>query len=117
MTCFTFRFTFNLPSQDSIRIARKEFGGLLKKLNLKYRTEKNFLFGQCSSRLNQRLWVLDFLILPPESPQDKYLEALRLLKESYLKQFQDAHPELGDVTIYRNLYDFPALIRTTSDWW
>lgn len=117
MTHFIFRFTFNLQNRDSIHIARKEFGGLLKKLNLKYRTEKNFQYGQCSSRSNQRLWVLDFLILPPESQQDKYLETLRLLKESYLKQFQDAHPALGDVTIYRNLNNFPALIHTTSDWW
>lgn len=117
MNDFILRFTFNFQDRDSIRIARKEFGGLLKRLNLKYRSEKNFRPYQYSSRSSRSPWAFDFLILPPEYQQDKYLEVLRLLKESYLTPFQDTHPALGSVTIYRNLNSFPSLTHTTSDWW
>lgn len=117
MNYFMIRFTFHLQNQDSMDIARKEFGGLLRKLNLKYRSVNDFDGYQCSSRSDSRPWELDFLILPPEYQQDTCWEALRLLSESYLKPFQAAHPELGDVTIYRNLHNFPFLTQLTSDWW
>lgn len=117
MTEFIFRFTFNLKDRTSVALARKEFGGLLRKLNLKYRSEKSFECYEYSPRSIERPWVLVFLILPPERPQDKYWESLRLLTQSYLKPLLAAHPALGDVSIYRNVGDFPDLIHTTSDWW
>lgn len=111
------RFTLHLSNRALLDIARKEFGALLKKSNLRYRTEKSFQSYPCTPNSIGGHWALDFLVLPPEFQQDNHLENLRCLKESSLKSFQAAHPELGDVTIYRNLGNFPHLLQTMSAWW
>jgi hypothetical protein len=66
MVDFIFRFTFRLQNIQDVCIARKEFGALLKRLNLKYKSKKNFHPWRCSPPATGRLWELDFLILPPE---------------------------------------------------
>lgn len=117
MIYFIIRYRFYLPDKNMVGVARKEFGDLLKKLNLRYKSEKCHHGYLCTGLQDSRPWELDFLILPEEYQQDTYLEALQLLNESYLKPFLALHRELGDVSIYRNLLDFPALIHTTSGWW
>lgn len=114
---FMLRFRFNLYDRKSVDIAHKEFGALLRKLNLKYRSEKSYCGHIDLSRPDARPWELDFLILPPKYQQDMCWENLRLLMQSYLKPFQLAHPELGTLSMYKNLNNFPNLIHTTGAWW
>lgn len=114
---FTFRFTFHLQNRVQLEIGRKDFGSLLKKLNLKYRTQKNFLLYQSQDPSNSYAWTLDFLILSKEYQQEHHLENLRYLIQSLIQEFEADHPELGGVDIYRNLNSFPYLILETQDWW
>lgn len=117
MTSYPFKYSFNLQGKVSVDIARKDFGALLKRLNLRYRTEVEFCGYQYSSPSSQGALVLDFLILPPEFQKDTWLENLRLLNQSYLEVFLADHQSLGVVTSYRNLIDFPSLFQSTADWW
>lgn len=117
MTEFMLRFRFNLRDRNSVDIAHKEFGALLRKLNLRYRSEQCFCDYIDLSLPNARPWELDFLILPPKYQPNTCWENLRLLNQSYLEPFLAAHPALEGVSMYRNLDDFPNLIHTTADWW
>lgn len=114
---FMLRFRFHLHDWRSADMARKEFGSLLRKLNLRYRSELNYLDYIDISLPDARPWELDFLMLPTRYQPHTCWENLRLLMQSYLKPFQAAHPEWGGVSMYRNLDAFPDLIHTTADWW
>lgn len=117
MNEFMLRFRFNLRDRNSVDIAHKAFGSLLRKMNLRYRSTQNFCGYIDLFQPDARPWELDFLILPPKYQQGTCWESLRLLNQSYLQPFLAAHPALGGVSRYRNIDDFPILIHTTSDWW
>lgn len=110
-------FTFHLRNRVMLETVRGKFGALLRSLHLRYRSESEFLPYRDLSNPRVRPWRLDFSMLPPEYQQDNHLEILRHLKESYLPRLKAAHPEWGDVAIYRNLHLYPNLIHSMSDWW
>lgn len=97
-------FTFHLRNRVMLETVRGKFGALLRSLHLRYRSESEFLPYRDLSNPRVRPWRLDFSMLPPEYQQDNHLEILRHLKESYLPRLKAAHPEWGDVAIYRNLH-------------
>lgn len=100
-------FTFHLRNRVMLETVRGKFGALLRSLHLRYRSESEFLPYRDLSNPRVRPWRLDFSMLPPEYQQDNHLEILRHLKESYLPRLKAAHPEWGDVAIYRNLHLYP----------
>ena len=108
MTDFIYRFSFHLPDRKTLESTRASFGALLKKLNLRYRSEKEFLFYKLPAHSDEYLWEMRFLILPPECQPDTYSKSLRYLNESGFQEYRNLHPGTGDVTIYRNLDNFPT---------
>ena len=111
---FICRYMFALPDRASMYEHRKSFGALLKKHNLRYRTESEYLVYQDSSQKNKCRWEICFLILPPESQTSKYLASLRLLNESLFQSYLDEHPEVVNASTYMNHSDFPFLIQVLS---
>lgn len=111
-----FRFTFRLSGSALISVARTDFGGLLRKLNLKYRTQKTWCPYQYQPSGLECHWELVFLICPPERQPDTRLATIQGLISRDLPEFEASHPELGKVTIYRNLSDYPHLLHQMPDW-
>jgi len=115
MKTFAFRFTFYLNSSRAVVLAvRKEFGLCLRKFHLKYRTEYEYSVYLRSDSGAPMTWKLDFLISPPEGMPLHQWKNLEDLIATGLQPFLDSHPEVEDVTMFRNVYDYPDLLQNKN---
>ena len=112
-----FKFIFHLPNRLLLDDARKSFGAILKKLNLRYRSETNWNPYGSVSNGSEYHWELEFSLTLQGRQIKNHLETIRHLIMTAVPEFETSHPELGTVTICRNVIDYPGLCQLTSDWW